>query len=254
MVPWQYTQLVGRFWQRRNWGDILYGFHSTPCSFLRRFVGAYRYNAPPAVFELLLDCDVERKTLFTESTYGQVPLHVACRCNLNYESLQLLLDYDVEKKSVLRQDNADRLPIHVAYLYKSHVKSIEIILKGMIFGRIERVGLENWKRDLREMMQKLNVRERDFDASDKVELTRSVLEKFMERAFLLELAIWKNNCFPHDCGLSDTAAGSKSMKELSSAYKSERRITSGAEIIIPHVLAFVEDEPLVAMLDAFRQW
>jgi hypothetical protein len=39
------------------------------------------------------------------------------------------------------------------------------------------------------------------------------------------------------------------MKELSEDYKRERRIKSGAEMIIPGVLSFLEDEPIAALLE-----
>lgn len=232
---------------------------------------------------MLLENDTtkERKSLFVDSLYGQVPLHVACRCNLNPDSLQLLLDYDVEKKTVMLLDNADRLPLHVAYLFcpkiissseqetppqnqqSSYVQqpqhsSIELILRGMIHGRIERVGLVNWKHDMHTFLELLGVPERDFDASDKLEITCEALKSLLERAILLELAIWKTSCCArHDDGRDgDDRSGflmpltmEGSMKELSKDYKQERRIKSGAEMIIPGVLSFLEDEPIAALLE-----
>jgi hypothetical protein len=234
-----------------------------------------RYNAPPRVIQSLLDCDTtkERKTLFVDSLYGQVPLHVACRCNLNPASLQLLLDYDVDKKSVLLLDNADRLPLHVAYMYcptkllpsdttpqqqqqqQHHYEhsSIELILRAMIHGRLERVGLVNWKHDMHTFLERLSVHERDFNASDNLEMTCEALKILLERAILLELAIWKTSCYggAHEEEQHEVLTTMKgcSMKELSEDYKRERRIKSGAEMIIPGVLSFLEDEPIAALLE-----
>jgi len=231
-----------------------------------------RYNAPPHVIELLLENDTtkERKTLFTDSMYGQVPLHVACRCNLNPDSLRLLLHYDVDKKCVMLQDNADRLPLHVAYVFcpkasastgtvsEQHRQqsTIELLLHAMIHGRMERVGLLNWKHDMHAFLERLGVQERDSNAADKLEMTCQVLNMLLERAILLELAIWKASC----CSVcnDDNEQGDDitsynmatiSVRDLAEDFKRERRIKSGAEMIIPGVLSFLEDEPIMALLE-----
>lgn len=209
---------------------------------------------------MLLESDTtkERKTLFVDSMYGQVPLHVACRCNLHPNSLCVLLHYDVDKKTVLLQDSADRLPLHVAYLHcpkpssenTREQSSIELLLQAMIHGRMERVGLLNWKHDMHTFLERLSVPERDFDASDKLEMTCEALKTLLERAILLELAIWKASCCVHHG--EDDEVGLRSMemsvKGLSDEFKRERRIKSGAEMIIPGVLSFLEDEPIMMLL------
>jgi hypothetical protein len=255
------------------------------------YIQIKRYNAPPRVIQLLLEHDTTKKSLFVDSLYGQVPLHVACRCNLHPESLKLLLDHDVDKKTVLLQDNANRLPLHVAYLYcpkpnapqtssstttrtstdyqlggidhhHHHPSSIQYILQAMIHGRIERVGLINWKHDMHTFLDRLSgVDERDFDAQDKLEMTCQALQLLLERAILLELAIWKLFTCYCDCGCggpcdrqspqqqhTESCQSQRSMKDFSDEYKRERRIKSGAETIIPGVLSFLEDEPIVDLL------
>jgi hypothetical protein len=239
-----------------------------------------RYNAPPRVIQLLLEHDTAKESLFVDSLYGQVPLHVACRCNLHPESLKLLLDHDVNKKTVLLQDNADRLPLHVAYLfcpkptasssaataitgeYHHHgagggeqhhpPSSIQYILQAMIHGRIERVGLINWKHDMHTFLDRLSVEERDFDANDKLAMTCQALNMLLERAILLELAIWKIftccDSGQEEEGCHGTNPPDMCMKNFSDEYKRERRIKSGAETIIPGVLSFLEDEPIVDLL------
>ncbi len=217
----------------------------------------FRYNAPPRVIQMLLESDGSQESLFVDSLYGQVPLHVACRCNLNPDSLRLLLDYDIDKKTILLQDNAGRLPLHVAYLHcpkpsdhHGEYSSIELLLQAMIHGRIERVGLVNWKHDMNTFLEGLSVDERNFDASEKLEITCDALRTLLERAILVELAVWKVSCFSHD-DLPFDGLGTEGlcMTNLSDDYKRERRIKSGAESIIPGVLSFLEDEPIAYLLE-----
>ena len=177
----------------------------------------------------------------------------ACRCDLAPESIKLLLDYDGDKKTLLVEDNAGRLPLHVAYLRNSHIQVIQILLEAMICGRIERIGLDLWKRDMRQYLKSMETHERDFHTADKLEMTREALTAFMERVFLLELGIWKAACLVPDChNLQDVAnLHAKDTSFDITEYKKQRRITSGAEIIIPRVVAFLEDEPISKLLEQF---
>ncbi|CAB9509026.1 Inherit from meNOG: ankyrin 3, node of Ranvier (ankyrin G) [Seminavis robusta] len=195
---------------------------------------ACRYNAPKEVIQMLLENDLEGKSLFVGGTYDQLPLHVACRCNLPPASIQPLLDFDTDKKTVLVEDNAGRLPLHVAYLRNSHMEVTRMLLEAMICGRIERLGLDLWKRDMGRIYTSLSAHERDFNANDKLEMTREALKEFIQRAFVFELGIWKASC----------VRGSKERCREDCEYKKERRIKSGAEIIIPHVVSFLENEPI----------
>ena len=214
-----------------------------------------RYNAPAEAIQLLLDSDPTRTSLFTGGTYDQLPLHVACRCNLAPASIQLLLDYDTDKRTVLMEDNAGRLALHVAYLRNSHPQVLKLLLDAMVGDRITRMGLDLWKRDMRQMLVSLSTHERDFDAQDKLEMTRDVLEELLERALVLELAVWKASIelgraaetTPHATDTSDNDDDDSGDR----AFKHECRITSGAEIIIPRVLAFLADEPIVKLFEKF---
>lgn len=214
-----------------------------------------RYNAPCEVIQMLLDADVENRTLFEPGMYNQLPVHVACRCDLIPHSMKLLLDYDTQKKTLMVEDNAGRIALHVAYLRNSHKQTIQILLEAMIYGHIARVGLDMWKKNMTQFIKSMETHERDFTTSDKLEMTREVLKELLELAFLLELGIWRANCLsPHYCH--------KSMKNISeldasdhdfdaAEFKKERRIKSGAEIIIPGVLSFLEDEPIVKLMEQF---
>lgn len=224
-------------------------------------------------------------TLFCQNMYGQLPLHVACRCNLGPESMQLLLEYDVDKETVLLPEHhsADvtnatnsggRLAIHVAYLHKACTHSLQLLLEGMLHGRMERVGLENWKHQVHvDFVGRMNsVYERDFATRDKLDMTCKAFHLLWERTILLELAIWKASCCRYlreqqqqqhgeqrieindDTCRSSLYSMHSSLNDmhLSDAIKHECHVKSGAEMIIPGVLGFLEDEPIATLLEQIR--
>lgn len=232
---------------------------------------AARYNAPKQVIEILLEHDSKQTTLFVEGVYGQYPLTVACRGNASAEMIKVLLDYDKDKKSVLNVDRTGRLPIHVYMLQNRDRQCLQLLLEGMIVGRIHRVGLDNWKGEFRTMLDYMKgTYERDFGTRDKLDMIGEEILLFIQRATVFELAIWKASCL---LGVASGLNGRRlditsfSMKELldlaqgmaedasefsSDGFKKERHVNSGAEIIIPGVLSFLEDEPIVRVLEEFE--
>ena len=241
---------------------------------------AARYNAPPAVIRLLLENDKNRNTdqfsLYQEGIYGQYPLTVACRGDLaSSEMLQVLLDYDTDKRSTMKVDETGRLPIHVLMLRNTDVSCIKLLLEGMIQGRIFRVGLQNWKHDLVDIIKAMNdTYERDFSTRDKLDIIEKELDLFVHKAVLLELAVWKASCLigsRDDNNLSDDQANlsfcSSTLKEIldcaalksstdvpfsADDYKHERHVKSGAEMILPGVFSFLENEPIDRTIEEFQ--
>ena len=205
---------------------------------------ACRYNAPKEIIQLLLDSDrsQNKKSLSEEGIYGQLPIHIACRCNAPPDVVQVLLEQDVSKSSVAQEDNVGRLPIHVYLLRNSNQEVIQLLLEAMICQRIQRVGLENWKHTLQKFRKSMATHERDFNTREKLDIIEMALNEMEERAFVLELVIWKSSCISalheHD---SDASVN---MRDICCQYKRERRIKSGAEVIIPGVLPFLENEPI----------
>ena len=207
---------------------------------------------------MLLERDADHKTLLVGGMFDQLPLHVACRCNMAPESIALLLEYDTDKRTVLIEDNAGRLALHVAFLRNSHTSVYDLLLQAMLRHRIERVGLELWKRDVRQMLQSLSTHERDFTTSEKLEMTREAFREWLELAVVLELAIWKTKCLSHDNNFStmqDIVNHSERDETFDAHdYKQECHVKSGAEIIIPRVMSFLEDEPIAKLLEQYGQW
>jgi Ankyrin repeats (3 copies) len=278
--------------------------HGLPSSFC---ISVSRYNAPPKVIQLLLEADIHGETLLMDSLYGQLPLHVACRCNLHPDSLQLLLDYDTDKRSVLVQDEAGRLPLHAALKFcflpglsgntassptttsgtatdtatttstGTHKSSVEFIFQAMLHGRVERIGLLQWKNEVIHKMirplEQASREEGDADTAFFLEESCKALNTLLQKAFLLELVVWKARCVgeyercvqelkdEHDvvsasveAVLGMTATPIKEtfniMSILSDHQKRGCRITSGADVIVPAVVSFLENEPVITLLEA----
>ena len=208
---------------------------------------ACRYRAPTEVIMLLLDNDPSRESLFRVDMYGQTPLHVACRNCAPAAVIQLLLLYDREKRSVLLKDNAERIPLHVALLRNNEIESIQLLLEAMICNRMENKGLENWKRMMADFLKSMETYERDFTTRDKLDMVAEALKELRERVILLELAIWRESCLAYhkEC---------KALFEVAPDLKKECRIKSGAQVIIHDVLPFLEDEPIVKLVNEFKNY
>lgn len=219
---------------------------------------ACRYNAPSQVIELLLQSDESHDTLFQEGIYQQLPLHVACRCQAPPEVIKLLLDNDETKKSVLKQDSVGRLPIHLVLLRNPNMDVVKLLLGGMLYHRLLSKGLDKWKVQVHSILVALKTHERDFMTRDKLDVIAKALKDFRERVFLLELALWRASCLGFNNSNTSTHSFHSmqdivSLEETNSTfdadeYKRHAHVMSGAEIIVPHVLAFLEDEPIAQIL------
>jgi hypothetical protein len=262
---------------------------------------ACRYHAPNEVITLLLDSDQTTTTstmtttstadsssranmhtttnittptttttsLFAKEQYGQTPLHVACRCDAGPGLIRSLLDYDTTQQAVLMEDAVGRLPIHVYLLRGRNSDVIRMVLQAMLCHRLEQVGLDLWKHDMKRLLKSMEeTPERDGTTRDKLDAIGASIRGYMERAIVLELGVWKASCLvgqpgtpsTHDpmaiistedavANTTTTTAASRRnvglathLEECSPDYKSERRIKSGAEVMIPHILPFLEGE------------
>jgi ankyrin repeat protein len=213
---------------------------------------ACRYDAPPAVIQLLLEH--QPSTILEAGIYGQLAIHIAVRCNAPPEVIQILLDFDKDNQTVVRQDNIGRLPLHVAFLRSQHIEVIRLLLKSMFVSRLERLGLELWKRDLHTFLKQMEEPERDFTTRDNLDFVITKTKELLEKAHVLELIVWRASCL----GFSER--GYKTMKEMnlslkdrSTDYKMECRIKSGAEVIVRGVLPFIEEETVGEIVQEFQE-
>jgi hypothetical protein len=150
---------------------------------------------------------------------------------------------------------------------------MELILQAMVHGRVERIGLHQWKRDISQnMIEPLEMsgkEEGDADAAFLLDATCSALRVLLEMAVLLELAVWKARwerekeqamvLEGHEstkCASGGRAAAAATkrtattIQSINDHQKRECRITSGAEAIVPGVVAFLENDPITSLLAA----
>ena len=66
----------------------------------------------------------------------------------------------------------------------------------------------------------------------------------LEKTFLLESAAWKVGCFREN---------ERRPSALTDCEKSNCRSTSGAVVIVPGVISFLENEPVIALLASIRR-
>eukprot|EP00985_Skeletonema_marinoi_P021146 scaffold12845_cov141-Skeletonema_marinoi.AAC.4 len=223
---------------------------------------AARYSAPASVITLLLDSAESRKTLLEPDVFGQLPLHAACRNGASPDVIGLLLDFDNEKETVMIEDNVGRLPVHLALLHttKDQIEVVQIILQHMICTRMERKGLDLWKTEIKNMLTSMQTHERDFTTRDKLDMISDAMRNFNARVFTLELAVWRASCLQFDTrfqSMEDVLEHESSQASGdfdSHAYKVDRRIKSGADIIVRDVMSFVENEPVDEVIDQFKNY
>lgn len=196
---------------------------------------ACRYKAPTKLVRLLLNADDPQcLTLLEKGMYGQLPIHIACRCDAPTEVLQVLLECDASKTAVGLPDNVGRLPVHLSVLHHPSIPNTKVLMQGMLYGLMERLGLIRWKVAMNQYLQHLNNHERNFMASERLQSMRNALMDLKERVVLLELVCWKVQMH------LELSSESARMAE----NRTQCRIQSGAEMILPGVLRYMEDEPI----------
>jgi hypothetical protein len=149
------------------------------------------------------------------------------------EVIQLLLESDAEKKTIYYACRRDG-PVDV----------VQFLLKVSIRDRIEQLCLPQWRVDVEEL---INAMTEEDSKRKKVRKIYARLLKYeeMERTIsLLALAIWRTSC------LKWGDMQFQSMQDMDNfrptdeifdpaLYKRERRIKSGADVIIRGVLPFL---------------
>ena len=217
-------------------------------------VAVFRKGAPPELIRLLLKADFNRESITTtDLSHGRIPLHQALLHRLPLDSLQVLLEYDTDKRSVFVQDYYGRLALEYAWYQYSKDRTatakstIELVSQSMLQGRVVQVGLHQWKNEvLHKIIQPLQCRQLKCTRRGDDKGTARFLEEscmafnsLLEKAILLELVSWKMGGV-REYGLMPPA--------LNDRQKSECRITSGADVIVPGVIAFLENEPVISLL------
>ena len=235
---------------------------------------------------------IQQSTLYTKGYHGQYPLMVACRSgNPSWPVLAVLLRYDRgnQYRTVFATDTAGRLPIHVLVLRTTCPHCVYLVLKTMVVGRSTSRSWARWKYDLSTtiLTALTTVYERDFTTRDKLEIIATEFRRLYDIGLVLELLVWKLSCL---VGLRDqTTSTSMTHHEedehvprplddlirsilttrttspplMASAttttttthqFKQNRRIVSHAEMIVPHIISFIEEEPIRCILEKFNAY
>lgn len=100
--------------------------------------------------------------------------------------------------------------------------------------------------------------ERDFSARDKLDMICETVAEYKERVVALELAVWRASCLQFDGKFasmqevlefeSSTSVGAFDAH----AYKVDRRVRSGADTIVREVIPFLENEPVIDMIQKLK--
>lgn len=223
---------------------------------------AARYCAPASVIMLLLESIDSRSTLLEQDVYGQLPLHAACRNGAHPDVIDLLLRYDDDRKTLLWEDNVGRLPVHLALLHttENQIEVIRLLLKGMLCNRMDIKGLDLWKVNMEKLLKSMETHERDFTTRDKLDMICEAIRDFMERVVTMELAVWRASCLQFDTQFSTIQEVLDHESSITSdtfdphGYKVDRRIKSGADIIVRDVIPFLEYEPVEDLIQKFRDY
>ena len=129
---------------------------------------------------------------------------------------------------------------------------IHILLRGMFHNRMESRGLDLWKDDMKRVLKSVSTHERDFATRDKLDMLSEAVQNFMERAFALELVVWSASISGFNDGvpismenaISSTPAGGNVTSFDMGAYRVDRRIKCGSDVIVRDVIPFLESDPV----------
>ena len=128
---------------------------------------------------------------------GSLPIHGACQDYANLDSIRLLLERDVDKKTLLVRDIQGRLPLFTSTDEGNNVEVTKLVLREGICDRIERLDFTEWKDRVRELIDNMTA---DLtlmdDRREEVEDVYTRLSKYeIEHSMsLLALAVWKISC------------------------------------------------------------
>jgi hypothetical protein len=218
-------------------------------------------NAIVEVVQLLLDTEVENKSIYQYNITGMLPIHNACQHCDNIDNVRLLMDRDVDKKTLLARDIQGLVPLFIATEAYNNVELTKLVLREGIRDRIERLDFTEWKDRVQELIDDMTEDLTLMD--DRREAVKDVytrLSKYeIEHSMsLLALAVWKISClhwgnfqFVSMQGLEDLGATDGAFDPAE--YKLQRRIKSGVDMIIRGVRPFIpvnENTPTLPLPDA----
>jgi len=131
---------------------------------------------------------------------------------------------------------ARRLPVHLALLHHGTEHQLDVVrslLRGMFHNRMESRGLDLWKGDMKRLLKSMETHERDFATRDKLDMLCETVREFMERAFVLDLVVWRTSCTQ----IEENSSSKRGALDRES-------VGGGSDIIVRDVIPFLEDDPV----------
>ena len=142
---------------------------------------------------------------------------------------------------------ANTEPLHSNPIHDKPLKStLRFLVKISISTRVDAIGLKLWRDDMSKMMTKqipLKQSKRVWlsDAKSKLSYYEDEYQQLKEATTTLELALWKTKL--DGLGKGGIAMSNKKRKHDGSDIRSRCRISSGADIVIQHVLSYLVVPP-----------
>jgi len=195
-----------------------------------------------AVIQLLLDSDAGNNSIFKKNIMGWLPIHAACEDGTPVENVRLLMDRDADKKTLLMKDTDGRVPLHTACDKGGSVELIQLLLRASICDRIEQLDFPQWKLGVQELINQITQEDSRRNVQEIFErLSKYEMEHTM---YLLALAVWRTSCLHWGVFEFISMQGIEYLGATDgpfdpAEYKRERRIKSGADVIIHRVLPFI---------------
>jgi hypothetical protein len=212
-------------------------------------------DASVEVVQLLLDVEVENKSIYQKNCTGWLPIHAACMRHSSIDNVRLLIDRDTDKQSLLVKDIGGRVPLFSSCDEGYNVEVTKLLLKTILCDRIERLGSTPWKLVVKQLISNMTgddslpyeyIYERTTNSHDEIYDVYLRLSKYETKRnlFLLTLAVWRTSCL-HWGTFQFTSMDEIECFRMTDCtfdpakYKQERRIKSQADVIIQGVLPFM---------------
>jgi ankyrin repeat protein len=207
---------------------------------------ALYYGAPLEVIRVLLDNDTENKSIF-EMDRKLLPIHIACEWRRSVEVVQMLLDSDPESKTIHAISREGRLPIDIVGYNNAPVEVVKLLLRVSIGDRIQQLGLHQWRIVMEELIDAMTEHDGKKTRVKRTQVIYARVSKYEEigpSISLLALAIWRTSCLHWGDKSFQSMQEMEDLWAMDDAfdpveYKRERRIKSGADVIIGGVLPFL---------------
>jgi hypothetical protein len=175
-------------------------------------------------------------------TFGMTPLHLlVLSAKPNLDLCKVLVDRPAETLQI--HDRWDRDPLMYCSMNLSPESTVmtKHLIKVLLSGRIESLGLSRWKREVASEIERLLVSENRQERVRHMDNVVSKLNHFLEKEnlSLLELAIWKAKIDGARADIDPVEPDSNASLNPPADRAGWRTICGAADIIISNTLPFL---------------